>query len=86
VADIGVIMKHGLTFRLPLSCGDSILLHDVDWRLYERVLRQVESYHVFVTYDGTDVEIMKPAAEHIRVSEAFARLIWILSEEQRINV
>src|SRR2546425_4310214 len=62
--------------------GRRLLLHDVDWRTYSRLLRTfAERRSVRLTYDRGDLEIMSPLYEHEADGRFLGRLAVVLTEE-----
>jgi len=64
------------------SAGDSLLLEDVDWRMYGRLLRVfAERPGIRLTYDQGRLEIMSPLLEHEDDARFLGRLVGALTEE-----
>src|SRR5437868_5203170 len=61
--------------------SERIVLHDVSWNFYERVLREVADRHIFVTYDNGSLEMMSPSWRHETFGRRMARLIQVVTEE-----
>jgi Uma2 family endonuclease len=62
--------------------GQSLLLDDVDWPTYSRLLRAfAERPHVRLTYDEGRLEIMSPILKHDNTSRFLLLLITTLAEE-----
>jgi Uma2 family endonuclease len=67
--------------KLPQP-GQSLLLDDVDWRTYSRLLRVfAERPRVRLTYDRGRLEIMSPLLEHDDDARFLGRLVVVLTEE-----
>src|SRR6478609_4387760 len=69
---------------MPLA--SRFILHDVSWRGYETILKELGNRHVFVTYDQGTLEFISPSPKHGRVSSLISRLIWAYTEERGIPV
>lgn len=62
--------------------GDSVLLEDVDWRTYTRLLRVFgDRPTVRLTYDRGRLEIMAPMLLHSRGDDFLGQLVRVLTEE-----
>jgi Uma2 family endonuclease len=70
------------TFK-SASIGDvqHIVLDDVSWELYEKLLREVGDRAIRMTYDEGRLEIMSPIAEHEDPKKVIARMIEMLTLE-----
>jgi len=79
-------MTNTLTVPMPGYAEDRVLLHGRRWEDYESVLGQVGDRHIFVTYDGRNLEIMSPSPEHDNASEKLSRVVHVLSEELDIPI
>jgi Uma2 family endonuclease len=67
---------------IPVSAGQRLILHDVDWRTYGRLLRAfAERPSVRLTYDRGTLEIMSPLHEHESDARFLGRLAVTLTEE-----
>ena len=58
-----------------------VILDDVSWDLYERMLEEIGDGHVRLTYDEGRLQIMSPGPTHERVKKVIARLIEAYSDE-----
>ena len=63
-----------------------LLLTNVEWPTYERVLRDLEGRHLRFNFDRGQLEIMTVSAEHERVKKLLARLLEVLTEVLNIPV
>jgi Uma2 family endonuclease len=64
-----------------------LVLHDVDWRTYERLLRTfAERPAIRLTYDRGTLEIMSPLHEHESDARFLGRLVVTLTEELGLPV
>ncbi len=62
-----------------------LLLHNVSWREYTRLLRTFEERpHYRLTYDRGELEIMSPLPEHDSVAYLLGRFVDVLTEEMRL--
>src|SRR5437016_3795766 len=59
----------------------SVLLENVAWETYERLLREAGERHIRMTYDNGDLEIMTLSFGHENLGEIIARFIAILTLE-----
>jgi Uma2 family endonuclease len=61
-----------------------IVLHDVSWDFYERVLAEVGDQPIRVTFSDGSIEIMSPLPEHEWIKKAIASLIDLMVVELNI--
>jgi Uma2 family endonuclease len=61
-------------------------LHGIRWETYERLLEDLETRRLRLTYDGGTLEIMSPSQPHERVKHLLGRMICAMAEELRIPV
>ncbi|MBI3269716.1 MAG: Uma2 family endonuclease [Planctomycetes bacterium] len=73
------------TARLA-GCDSLVVLHDVSWRLYESLLREVGDRPVRLTYDRGELEIMSPSPTHEQTKKFLGRFIEILTLELDIPI
>src|SRR5437016_3982755 len=62
------------TFPTPES-GTSIVLDDVTWEDYEKLLAEIGEGRTRVTFDSGRMELMSPSPRHDDVKKITARLI-----------
>jgi Uma2 family endonuclease len=62
------------------------LLQGVAWPTYEALRDAPENYHVRMTYDRGELEIMSPSHLHERYSYLIGRLIDVWTEELNIDI
>jgi Uma2 family endonuclease len=63
-----------------------LVLDDVSWEFYERLLREIGNRQIRVTYDQGRMEIMAPLAEHEGPKRSIGRLIEMLTFELDIPI
>jgi Uma2 family endonuclease len=66
--------------------GQQLVLGDVSWRSYERLLRVFDDRHLRITYDRGALEIMTLSPEHERFKCLLSYLILVLVEELGWNM
>lgn len=68
-----------------LDCDQRILMHDVCWQDYERLLAmRGESANPRITYLAGEIELMSPSRGHERLKTMVARLLEAYAEERRL--
>ncbi len=70
--------------RTPLADQQHIVLDNVSWQFYERLLAEIGNRPIRVTFDEGSIEIMPPLAEHEHPSRAIGALAQILAVELNI--
>jgi len=60
---------------------EHIVLEDMSWDFYERLLQEIGDRAIRVTYDDGRMEIMSPLPEHERPKKLIGRMIEMLSLE-----
>src|SRR5207249_12265077 len=63
-----------------------IVLDDVSWEFYERLLEEIGDRHIWMTYDEGTIEIMSPLPKHERWGAWIALLIELMALERAIRV
>jgi Uma2 family endonuclease len=63
-----------------------LLLSEVDWPTYDRLLNDLEGRHLRFNFDRGQLEIMTVSAEHERVKKLLARLLETLTEVLNIPI
>src|SRR5690349_21172991 len=66
--------------------GQQLVLEDVSWQTYTRLLRLFANRHLRITYDQGALEIMAPLPIHERLKLLFDRFINTLAEELGLNI
>jgi Uma2 family endonuclease len=74
------------TLTAPRSVADvqHIVLEDVSWETYERLLEDIGERPIRMTFDSGRLEIMAPLPTHERWKKRIARLIETMTLESRI--
>ena len=70
---------------IPATPG-RLLLYDVPWTRYERLLRALDDRHLRLTYDRGTLEIMTLSHEHEGTSYLLGRFVDVLTEEADLPV
>jgi Uma2 family endonuclease len=70
---MATILKSPITHR--------VLLDNISWQTYERLLREVGERHVRLTYDDGDLEIMTLSYAHENAGEHLSALVLLLCIE-----
>ena len=72
------------TIKRPAE--QKVILHNVRWETYERLLAEQESSSApRFTYDRGELEIMSPSPEHERLNRRLSQLILAMTEEMGIE-
>ena len=74
------------TVATDTDLGQSIVLYDVSWEQYERILEVFSDRRFRHTYDRGTLEIMSPTSKHERVKRVLDRLIEVLAEEFNLEI
>jgi Uma2 family endonuclease len=78
---------HMTATRISTEPGQRIVLSNISWDLYERLLEAHLSRSVpRFTYDKGDLEIMSPSDQHEQLTDAVRHLVHIVAEVMRINM
>jgi len=73
------------TTAAPISAPPQhVVLRDVSWETYERLLRDLDGQHLRLTYDRGTLEIMSPSVEHANIGKLIARMVEALTFERNI--
>jgi Uma2 family endonuclease len=77
-----------MTLAAPISLVDQqhIVLDDVSWDFYERLLKEVGDRPIRITYDSGSVEIMAPLSIHERWKWLVGQLIEMMCFERGIRI
>src|SRR3954471_24340952 len=70
--------------RSRLLDQQHIVLDDVSWEFYERVLEEIGNRPIRVTFSDGSIEIMSPLPEHEWIKKAIASLIELMVVELNI--
>jgi Uma2 family endonuclease len=68
----------------PQPLTQPVLLDNISWETYERLLREVDSRHVKLTYDNGDLEIMTLSLGHESVGRLLGVFIRLVALELEI--
>jgi len=74
--------------KLDLTLDDQqhIVLEDMSWDFYERLIEEIGDRHIRVTYDEGRLEIMSPLLKHERFGSWIARLIELICLDREIAI
>src|SRR5256885_2253237 len=64
---------------IPLDDVQHIVLEDMSWSFYERMLKEIGDRPIRVTYDDGRLEIMSPLSEHEIIKKFIGRMIEMLT-------
>jgi Uma2 family endonuclease len=72
---------------INLDEQDHVVLEDVTWSFYERLLEEIDSQgrRIRVTYDQGRLEMMSPLPQHDRIEYWIGHLIGLLCAEKNID-
>jgi Uma2 family endonuclease len=70
----------------PSTTAEHVVLYDVSWEAYERLLEAVGDRRLRHSYDDGTLEIMSPLKRHDRVKKLLARLIEMAAYELDIEI
>ena len=70
----------------PPTTAEHVVLYDVSWEAYERLLEAVGDRRLRHSYDDGTLEIMSPLKRHDRVKKLLARLIEMAAYELDIEI
>lgn len=71
--------------RLPLSSEERVVLTNQSWSDYISLLKQIGESRVFVTFDGTRIEVMAPSWEHDLDANVLHSVIVALARHLRLR-
>lgn len=76
------------TMQPPVHIGEfqHVLLHDVSWKLYQQLLKEVGDGTTRLTFDNGSLEIMSPLPPHELMKKRIGRMIEIVSLELNISM
>ena len=69
---------------VPSPAPASLLLHDISWETYERLLDDAGDQHIRMTYDRGDLELMPPLSEHEWWKKVIDTVIQVICREYRV--
>ena len=64
----------------------NVLLHNISWETYERLLKEQENGNVRLTYDHGSLEIMILSLQHERLKHTLATLVELLAMERGLDI
>src|SRR5438477_6662979 len=71
--------------RRPLSGEQRITIRGVSWDLYDRLSEAIgEGQHVYLAYDGKDLEIMTKGRAHEDFKDLLGQLVNAIADDLRI--
>jgi Uma2 family endonuclease len=70
--------------QIPLANPQHIVLWDMSWDFYERLLEELDNRPIRVTFDEGNIEIMSPLPKHEWAKKAIASLLEQLTLELEI--
>lgn len=73
-----------MTVALDHSGEQRLMLRQVSWDFYERLLEEVDGQHLFISYDRGRLEMMSPSWRHEHYSQLLGALVRILASEFRL--
>src|SRR4029453_17777135 len=76
---LGIIAAMATATQIPNV--QYLLLDNISWETYERLIREAGERHVRMTYDDGDLEIMTLSLGHEHFGELLASLVLILAME-----
>jgi Uma2 family endonuclease len=80
-------MAQTLTPGTPPTAGSHLVLNDISWEIYEKLLEVFAEYPALrMTYYKGTLELMTPLPEHERYSWTLGRLVAALSEELGMEI
>lgn len=60
------------------------VLHNVDWQVYDGIVRAIGDHHTRITFDGRNIELMSPLPIHEFLNRMFDRMLSMLVAELRL--
>lgn len=70
----------------PPAAEQCLVLYDVDWQMYDRLLHDLEGRHLRWNYDRGRLEIMTTSPQHERLKKLLARLFETLTLELNVPI
>jgi Uma2 family endonuclease len=76
------------TTRPPISVPEEqrLVLYNVDWGTYQRLLHDLDGRHLRLNYDRGRLEIMTTSSRHERWKTLLARFFEVLTEELNVPI
>jgi Uma2 family endonuclease len=75
-----------MSTALEIRPESRVVLHGVTWELYEKLLELLDEQHVYLTYDGGELELMSPQPKHEHYKWTISRWIVVMAIELSLNV
>ena len=69
-----------------LPIGAALVVHDLTWDEYERLLREFTHRHLRFNYDSGRLEVVSPLPEHEFYGRLISGLMRIISEELQVEI
>ena len=66
------------------DCRPGIVLHDVSWELYERLVDELGDQHISINFDNGEMELMPPLHIHEQWKKVIGGFVEILAVELNI--
>lgn len=70
----------------PIDEGRRVVLHGLNWRVYDAILNAFEDRPIRLTYDRGSLEIMSPSYRHESAGHFLGRMIDAFTEELNIPI
>jgi Uma2 family endonuclease len=71
---------------VPLAEQQHIVLHDVSWDFYERLLEEIGDRPTRVTFDEGSIEIMSPLPKHEKWISRIGRLVELMAADLSLTI
>jgi len=62
------------------------VIRDVDWHVYDGIVRALGDHHTRITFDGRNIELMSPLPIHEYINRMIERLLTVLASELRFPI
>ncbi len=69
-----------------VGTGGAVVLHGISWKIYRRLRKMRANYHIRMTYDRGEMEIMSPSPLHEKIVRLLGDLISVWRIEVRIPI
>jgi Uma2 family endonuclease len=71
---------------VTLGSGGSVVVHGISWKMYRRLRKMPENYHIRMTYDRGELEIMSPSQAHEEIAALLGTLIDVWAVELDVPI